>query len=522
MSGHHSTGSGGSAAKNYLLVTDYSAVIDRKISTDGESIPKNVSDSEDSPNGAAHMMDELKSNGSDNGLYTAHEGNESIANSYAQKEKAINPLPTLENSEQYDRNDNFVTPVENTSYYSDVGISTENYAEIGQDFASIGAYLKANREAHGIDITGLSEHLRIRPRYIEAIETGQYEDLPGVAYAVGFVRTYANLLGLDGEAVSCAYKESFSGKNNSQQTIISSVRWWHSHTETASLRRRWVALSLGVVTGAYGLWWYTAGLNDPEIAVDPVPHHLAQRVDSIDTDLSVPKQTIPKQISSGQASLGSNESAVDGGSVSDDSQWEHVPSSSITVPELAFVQEKMLTGTEPVSAPIKGASLDGSSLDSAFSVATNRSNIMRGRISLSPESAQASVTDMAPSRIILHAIAETWVQIRDSEQRSVFTAIMQAGGEYEVPDKVGLTLKTGNAGGVQFLVDNILVQPIGPSGTVRSGIKLEPELLLVGKAYTPPLRQRGTDAALSILERSEAEISPLDANGPDANEPGAN
>ncbi|QLH40482.1 MAG: helix-turn-helix domain-containing protein [Defluviicoccus sp.] len=52
----------------------------------------------------------------------------------------------------------------------------------------------------------LAPQLHIRQAFLEAIENGRYELLPGPVYAQGFVRAYAESLGLDGDAVAARFK----------------------------------------------------------------------------------------------------------------------------------------------------------------------------------------------------------------------------------------------------------------------------------------------------------------------------
>jgi cytoskeleton protein RodZ len=64
-----------------------------------------------------------------------------------------------------------------------------------------GADLRAARERLGWSLPQVAEMLRIRLQYLEALEDGNVGALPGNVYALGYVRTYAKILGLDpGEA----------------------------------------------------------------------------------------------------------------------------------------------------------------------------------------------------------------------------------------------------------------------------------------------------------------------------------
>ena len=63
--------------------------------------------------------------------------------------------------------------------------------------ARVGAELRHARERLGWTVAQVAESLRIRQPYLAAIEEGRLGELPGNAYAMGFVRTYATALGLD-------------------------------------------------------------------------------------------------------------------------------------------------------------------------------------------------------------------------------------------------------------------------------------------------------------------------------------
>ena len=75
----------------------------------------------------------------------------------------------------------------------------------------VGRLLCATRMRLGKDLQYIAQVLHIRYTYLVAIEDGRYEDLPGQAYALGFVRAYADHLGLDGDEVVRRFKEETTG-----------------------------------------------------------------------------------------------------------------------------------------------------------------------------------------------------------------------------------------------------------------------------------------------------------------------
>ena len=77
---------------------------------------------------------------------------------------------------------------------------------------SVAEILRTAREKAGRSLTDIAAELKIRERYLEALEAGDYGSLPPPAYAAGFVRSYAELLELDGRALARAYRDQAGGE----------------------------------------------------------------------------------------------------------------------------------------------------------------------------------------------------------------------------------------------------------------------------------------------------------------------
>ena len=80
----------------------------------------------------------------------------------------------------------------------------ENFtvAETTESPAGIGAQLRAAREERGLSLEQVAAETRIPQRHLVAIEAGDFGQLPGRTYAVGFSRTYAKMVGLDQDDVA--------------------------------------------------------------------------------------------------------------------------------------------------------------------------------------------------------------------------------------------------------------------------------------------------------------------------------
>jgi cytoskeleton protein RodZ len=72
----------------------------------------------------------------------------------------------------------------------------------------IGEVLKRARGRQQLDIRTVEEQTKIRIKYLRALENEEWEVLPGHPYAKGFLRTYAQFLGLDGDALVDEYRRT--------------------------------------------------------------------------------------------------------------------------------------------------------------------------------------------------------------------------------------------------------------------------------------------------------------------------
>src|ERR1041384_6881568 len=114
-----------------------------------------------------------------------------------------------------------------------------------------GELLRERRKQLCLDLNAVAEVLCIKPVYLAAIEQGRTEELPGPTYAIGFIRAYANYLGLEGERILDLYR----GEKADVQTRP-------DLTLPVPLEKRGVPggrvllTSLVVALCGYGAWYY--------------------------------------------------------------------------------------------------------------------------------------------------------------------------------------------------------------------------------------------------------------------------
>ncbi|HLO74881.1 MAG TPA: helix-turn-helix domain-containing protein, partial [Magnetospirillum sp.] len=147
----------------------------------------------------------------------------------------------------------------------------ENMAQ-GIPTVAVGQTLKTARLQMGRDVGEVAEQLRIRQPFLQALEDGRHKDLPGGTYAVGFLRTYAEFLGLDGEEMVRRFRAEAAGDLNARSNLD-----FPSPVSEGRIPGGAV-LFLGLVMAglAYGGWYFLSS-RSTEVAemVPPLPDRLA-------------------------------------------------------------------------------------------------------------------------------------------------------------------------------------------------------------------------------------------------------
>ena len=115
----------------------------------------------------------------------------------------------------------------------------------------VGDLLRRTREEQGGDIDTIAATLRIRAAYIAAIEQARYDRLPGPVYALGFVRSYANHLGLDGDEAVRRFKLEAAGLEQRRDLAFPMPL-----TPRSIPGGRMLLVAFVLAVCAYGIWHY--------------------------------------------------------------------------------------------------------------------------------------------------------------------------------------------------------------------------------------------------------------------------
>ncbi len=284
--------------------------------------------------------------------------------------------------------------------------------------ARVGAELRAARQRLGWSLPDVANGLRIRLPYMEAIEEGRLSELPGNAYAVGFVRTYATSLGLDADEVARRFRAEAQEVNRKTELTFPAPVPQRGVPAGAV-----VLLGIVIAASAYIGWFRYTGSDDLRVtqtATAP-PDRLAA--------LAPTPQVQSPQVAS---ILPSSPLAAQGSSAA--------PALPVSVPVPTPVPVA-IAPPAPVAAPVP-----------------------------------------VNTRLVLHAKSGGWVQVRERQGQILLSRVMRAGESWPVPMRPQLLLTTSNAGAMELLVDGVAAPALGPLGAMRRDVLLDPDAVKAGRA----------------------------------------
>ncbi|MFZ8896934.1 MAG: helix-turn-helix domain-containing protein [Alphaproteobacteria bacterium] len=360
---------------------------------------------------------------------------------------------------------------------------------VPEDGEPVGLFLRGLREQKSITVDEVASQIRIRNVYISAIEDDRYEALPGRAYALGFVRTYAEFLGANSAEVS---RRAMKGIDALPKAPLKT-----KIPEVEREPRTAVAAAAGICIALAGyVYWYfdnnksrfenaaetLAKLESPSFLDGPEPVRLTSDPYRPFPEIQPPSSPkivalqLPTDVNRPVArplppSRQSSQSVVDN-QIIRPSDLPAQGSLAEELPEPRLVAAQVVDNWS-IPAPGPAMAAIGPSYTAAAPAAHTPPSLSTNAIS-SPEPASGMVQ--------LVAAFDTWIEIRSVKTDKVlFSRVLRKGEVYRVPDRTGLTLTTGNAAGLEVHIDELLAPPLGTYGEVVRDLHLDAKELLASR-----------------------------------------
>jgi cytoskeleton protein RodZ len=300
----------------------------------------------------------------------------------------------------------------------------------------VAVLLRETRLKLGRDIAVVATTLRIRQPYLQAIEDGRFQDLPGATYAVGFVRGYAEYLGLDGNEIVRRFKQENSDLAGRAELVFPSTASG-SGIPTGAL----IGVAVIAAAIAYGVWYWMQDREEVAAeAVPPLPERLAA--------------LIHKPVGDGTEVVPAQEAAKPAEAAS-------APVAETAPPPPAPVE----TAPPPAPTP-EPAKVEGDNPTQAAAAAAPEP----------PKPAPIKINWTPSKRVKLTAKDTCWIKIRDANGQVILSRLLHEGDSFAPPNTPGLEMTVGSAGALTVLVDGKELPPLGPAGQVKH-LSLDPDKL---------------------------------------------
>ncbi len=315
-----------------------------------------------------------------------------------------------------------------------------------------GADLRAARERLGMSLQDVALTLRIRLPHLEALEEGRISLLPGNAYALAFVRTYASAIGLDAEEMVRRFKTEAAAFSRRTELVFPVPM-----PERGMPAGAVMLLGLVLVAGAYAGWYrLSAEGRLPAETVTAIPERLAPLAEQAlpKAPVAAADTGVPRIIVSGQPPAGilANQAP---------------PVVSISPISAAAAQIDRPAAYEPAVPTVPAPAMSSSAMPSSAMP--------------SPSMSSPGLSSPDAVRMVLRASADAWILVKDHAGTVLVNRTLKAGDTWPVPVRTDLLLTTGNAGGTEILVDGATTASLGGSGAVRRDLPLDPDQIRDGK-----------------------------------------
>ena len=266
--------------------------------------------------------------------------------------------------------------------------------------AKVGGLLKEMRLEKGLRLVDVSKKLCIRKLYLEAIEESNYDEIPAFPYGVGFIRSYAEYLGLNANNIVELYKEEANTATDKDIYVL------EPQSEANVPGRKYLILSLIAIVLIYVAWsLYTNNTSE----------------DKTMSDVTVGAEEVEKDSVSG-----------------DD---EYVSSTEVM---------ETIKNAEPVAVTEETSNQVIVTEESFVEDAPEAENKPSGASEMQDE-------------VVVRVIEETWVEVK-SDSKLYLSKVLAPGTEYVVPGGgKGMILSIGKVDGAEIYINGKLTQVANPN-----------------------------------------------------------
>ncbi|MEK9847112.1 MAG: RodZ domain-containing protein [Rhodospirillaceae bacterium] len=353
----------------------------------------------------------------------------------------------------------------------------------------VGEALRKRRLLLCLSLSEVSKALRIKEEYLLGIEDGCADGLPGKVYLRGFIRSYAEYLGLDATHLSNSL-ELGTLSNLVSESVPPQTPFSLSQSPSGL-----VLIIAGLIAvSVYATWSYlVARPKNISPVTSDIPKEIAEALKNSDVknndSVFVVEKNLPSFVQSVEHLAGHDQNQIKIGSDQAKIKLEtRLPVEPIDVKNVEKSEGNILSKPTSKREPHSKESASVASTKSEpILLYEKRGNLLNQEKKLKTvtteifeKSAPENIVTKTPEnlnisrgRITIRGRVDSWLEINRKNGAPLISRMFSPGETFVVPRERGILLSTGNAGGIEILLDGELLAPLGLSGSVRRNVLLE-------------------------------------------------
>ena len=277
-----------------------------------------------------------------------------------------------------------------------------------EETQTVGTILRNARLKKGKTVADVADELCIRKVYINAIENMDYTNIPPLPYGIGFIRSYANYLGLNSDRVVASYRQSFLAKSENHQSEET------GNVETSTPHFKHVFFGLCGLAALFIAW-----------SVLPMSEPVEEYRD--DSTSFVPEPVIVED---------------DADEVSRAEIRAEDEKDGVTQAETTDGEEGETSGEAAEQSAENAAE---TTEDSAAKATDDSANAE------AKSDEQAAIIEAPRMKLVLSG--PSWIELKQGDNVLIRGDIYNKGYEYEIPNETGMKITVGRPRNVSFYLD---------------------------------------------------------------------
>jgi cytoskeleton protein RodZ len=280
----------------------------------------------------------------------------------------------------------------------------------------------------GITQEKVSTFLKVKFKIIKDFENGDEIDLPGLAYKIGFVRSYARFLDLDSNFLVDEFKKTLKKSSFKEEYKFLSPK---SHTSKIFPIGSIVSLIIAIFV--YSGWYYSdrQNTNVASYINEKESKEIIENADNLNYEII-------------EYNNDNNNNKINNEVLFNKNQ------------NIALQEDSLIFKTE--------------------SKYINKQNNIKNNELINKQTSKNQVNELSAkanirnpkNEMVLKSSGNSWVEIEDMDGNILLTRLMRPGETYIVPNISGLTINTGNAGVLSLSHGDMFVPKLGKVGEIIS------------------------------------------------------